>query len=166
MIFGRPGGGKSTFALALHKKTGIPLHHLDKHFYESNWIERNYQEFLQIQDSIVCQELWIIDGNSIRSLEMRYCRADLIVYFQYPRLLCYWRILKRLFNKNSEIDDRAKGCKETINWGLLSYIWTFEKRVAKQIQRLMWKYPKTKFVEINSDKTLKKLKGELWGELF
>jgi len=30
MIFGRPGSGKSTFALALSQKTGLPLHHLDR----------------------------------------------------------------------------------------------------------------------------------------
>ena len=29
IIIGCPGGGKSTFARALHGKTGIPLYHLD-----------------------------------------------------------------------------------------------------------------------------------------
>lgn len=34
-IFGRPGSGKSTFALQLHKKLNLPLYHLDKYFYKS-----------------------------------------------------------------------------------------------------------------------------------
>ena len=64
MIFGRPGSGKSTFAHDLHKITGLPLHHLDKHFFTRNWVERDKQEFLDIQQSIVDTDSWIIDGNT------------------------------------------------------------------------------------------------------
>lgn len=46
MIFGRPGGGKSTSANQLSKELGLPIYHLDKYFYVENWVERNYQEFL------------------------------------------------------------------------------------------------------------------------
>jgi adenylate kinase family enzyme len=52
MIFGRPGSGKSTFALKLSQTTGLPLYHLDKYFFESHWKERNYQEFLSDQQSL------------------------------------------------------------------------------------------------------------------
>ena len=107
MIFGRPGSGKSTFTNALHKTTGLPLHHLDKHFFTKNWIERDTQEFLKIQQSIVDTNSWIIDGNSIKSLEMRYRRADLVLYLNFPRWLCYIRVFKRIFDKSIEIDDRA-----------------------------------------------------------
>lgn len=53
MIFGRPGSGKSTFSDALHKQTGLPLHHIDKYYFVENWVERDRQEFLDIQQSIV-----------------------------------------------------------------------------------------------------------------
>ncbi|HXF90407.1 MAG TPA: AAA family ATPase, partial [Candidatus Nitrosotenuis sp.] len=88
VIFGRPGCGKSTFALSLHQATGIPLYHLDKYFFTSNWVERDYGEFLAIQQSIIDQDQWIIDGNSIRSLEMRFARADLVLYFNYSKWVC------------------------------------------------------------------------------
>lgn len=161
MIFGRPGSGKSTFALSLHKATKIPLHHLDKHFYKSNWVEQDYQEFLKIQQAIINTDSWIIDGNNTKSLESRYQRADLVIYFNYPRWLCYWRTLKRFFKKNSEIDDRADGCAENIRFSLLRYMWSFESRVAHQITLLKEKYPYTRFVEISSDKDLKMLVTEL-----
>ena len=32
MIFGRPGSGKSTFAVELALKLNLPLYHLDKYF--------------------------------------------------------------------------------------------------------------------------------------
>ncbi|MBM3856904.1 MAG: DNA topology modulation protein [Verrucomicrobia bacterium] len=152
MIFGRPGSGKSTFALALSQKTGLPLHHLDKHFFEANWIERNYQEFLSIQRTFVESDAWIVDGNSTKSLEMRYSKADLVLYFNYPRWICYWRIVQRLFKKNNAIDDRASGCKETIRLSLLRHMWSFEERVAKPIALLKEKYPSTRFIEMTSDR--------------
>ncbi len=157
MIFGRPGSGKSTFALKLHRLTHIPLHHLDKHFYESNWIERDYQEFLSIQQSIIDTESWIIDGNSTKSLEMRYAEANLVLYFNFHRLICYIRIFKRLFGKDPNIDDRAKDCKELIRLKLLRYMWSFEKRVAGQLLMLKEKYPHVDFVEIRSNADLKTL---------
>ena len=157
MIFGKPGSGKSTFALKLHKKTNLPLHHLDRYFYTKNWIERNYKEYLDIQESFVDQETWIIDGNCTSSLEMRYKKADVCIYFNYPKSKCYYRILKRFFYKNPEIKDRAQGCKETINAGLIHYISTFETRVNNKIFFLKNKYPEVKFVEIKREKDLKNI---------
>lgn len=55
-IFGRPGSGKSTFALKLHQQTGTSLYHLDKYFYTANLAERDYQEFLTIQEALVTQD--------------------------------------------------------------------------------------------------------------
>lgn len=155
MIFGRPGSGKSTFALKLHKTTGIPLYHLDRYFYIENWIERDYQEFLQIQQDIVNKESWIIDGNSIKSLEMRWSKADLVLYFNYPRYICYWRVFKRLFKKDKLIHDKAQGCKENIRLSLLKYMWTFDQRVTQKIKVLKNKYPNAIFIEIKNDKQLK-----------
>ncbi|OYZ36510.1 MAG: DNA topology modulation protein [Alphaproteobacteria bacterium 16-39-46] len=160
MIFGRPGSGKSTFALKLHKATKLPLHHLDKHFFEENWIERDYQEFLNIQQALVDQEAWIIDGNSLKSLEMRYGRADTALYFNFPIGQCYWRVFKRLFDKNPEIDDRAEGCRETVKMDLLRYIWRVPKRVALYLDFLRETYPNVRFIEIKSKRDLKKLEQE------
>lgn len=52
MIFGIPGSGKSTFALKLSRLLNLPLFHLDKYFFVSGWEERNYEEFLQIQQGL------------------------------------------------------------------------------------------------------------------
>lgn len=110
MIFGRPGSGKSTFSLKLHKMFGLPLYHLDRFFYIENWTERNYQEFLDMQQRMVVNDRWIIDGNNSKSLEVRYERASLCLYFNYSRWLCYVRILKRLFIKDKALKDRAAKC--------------------------------------------------------
>ncbi len=157
MIFGRPGSGKSTFAVILYKATGIPLYHLDKYFYVQNWVERNYTNFLDIQQTMVTQDSWIIDGNSTKSLEMRWARADVVLYFNYPRWLCYWRVFKRLFSSDPHIDDRAEGCLEKMSWGLLKYMWSFEQRVNPIIATLQHQYPNATVYEICYDNELKAL---------
>lgn len=107
---------------------------------------------------IVASSSWIIDGNSTRSLEIRFAKADLVLYFNYPRWLCYFRIFKRLFYKNPELNDRAYGCYEQITWSLIRYMWSFENRVVDTIKMLKEKYPQTTFIEIKNDKELGKLK--------
>jgi adenylate kinase family enzyme len=154
MIIGRPGSGKSTFAIDLHKKLNIPLFHLDKHFFIENWEQRDYQAFLSIQQSFVDEPRWIIDGNSTKSYEMRYSQADICLYFNFPRYLCYWRVFKRLFHKNPHIDDRALNCQETVRWSLLTYMWSFEKRVSNLLADLKTKYPHVQFVELQCDKDI------------
>ena len=157
MIFGRPGSGKSTFAYKLSKTIGLPLYHLDKHFFTSGWVERDYQEFMQIQKEMVQTNAWIIDGNSVRSLETRWEHADLVLYFNYHKIICLFRLLKRLFFKANYIDDRAINCKENLNFKLIKYMWTFEERVNKIIFDLKEKYPAAQFIEINSEQDLKNL---------
>ena len=155
MIFGRPGSGKSTFALKLSQQLHLPLYHLDRYFFTRDWIERDYSEFLQIQKEIVDKDSWIIDGNAIRSLEMRYQRADIVIYFCYPKLKCLWRIIKRRFlSKNHRIKDKAEGCTETIHWSLIKYLWTYETRVQSQIIELRKKYPTVKFYVVRNDQDL------------
>lgn len=161
MIFGRPGSGKSTFAAWLSRSLGLPLHHLDKHFYVHHWVERDYNEFLQIQKNIVDTESWIVDGNNTRSFEMRWARADLILYFNFSKLSCYFRVVKRFFNQKTTLNDRAPGCKETIRYSLLRYMWNFDQRVSQKIKLLNKRYPQVEFKEIRCTYELNQLKHQL-----
>lgn len=150
-IFGRPGSGKSTLALALSKNLNLPLHHLDRYFFEANWIERNYQEFLDIQQEMVDSEKWIVDGNNPKSLEMRYAKADIVLFLNLPIWKCYWRVFRRLFYKDQAIQDRAEGCSERVSWSLLKYMWNYNENVFGLIKSLREKYPLVTFIEIRND---------------
>ena len=148
MIFGRPGSGKSTFALQLRNQLSLPLYHLDRWFFIENWVERDKVEFLSLQKDFVDQERWIIDGNAMRSLDMRYRRADVAIFFCYPKITCLFRAVQRLFHKNPDIHDRAEGCREAVRWDFVKYLWTFEKRFTPLIEQLQMQYPKTLFFKI------------------
>lgn len=157
MIFGPPGAGKSTFAVNLSQSTKLPLYHLDKYFYVRNWIERDYQEFLSIQHRLVNQDSWIIDGNNTKSLEIRYARAQIVLYFNFPKRICLWRIIKRRFNKDLSIDDRAESCPEVLRWSLVKYLWTFNNRIKENLKKLREIYPEVNFFIIKNAVDLKKV---------
>jgi adenylate kinase family enzyme len=154
IIFGIPGSGKSTFALRLSHLLNLPLFHLDKYFFTSGWQERNYEEFLAIQKKLIKKDSWIIDGNATRSLEIRYKEADLVIYFRFNRLLCLYRIFKRLITKNPRISDRAEGCQEKVRLRLVKYLFGFPKRVESHLKELKKKYPSTPFYEFVNDKQM------------
>lgn len=142
-VIGLPGSGKSTFATKLGKTLNIPVHHLDKHMFDGR-TKRNKEEFLSIKESLVNEKNWIIEGCSLSTLEMRFARADTIIYFHLPRWLCIWRVLKRLFTFDKAIADT--GCLNGINWTLIKYIWNFEHDKRERIEELRKRYPNVEFL--------------------
>lgn len=142
-IIGLPGSGKSTFAMQLGSVLNIPVHHLDKHMFEGRK-KRNKEEFLTIKKSLLEQEAWIIEGCSFSTLEMRFARADTVIYFDLPRSLCIWRICKRLLSSNKHLIET--GCLNGINWTLIKYIWNFNQDKRQGIEELSKKYPKVNFL--------------------
>lgn len=157
MLFGRPGSGKSTYAHELALKIKIPVYHLDKYFFKEGWVERDYDEFLEVQKELVEKDSWIIDGNSTRSLELRWARADIVVYFNYPRSICLWRLFKRRFSKDIRIDDRADQCPEILSFKLVRYMWSFDQRVFLSIQDLKKRYPQAQFYEVRTQQDLERI---------
>lgn len=161
MIFGLPGSGKSTVALHLSILLQLPLYHIDRYFFEKGWKERDKEEFMRIQHAIVEQDAWIVDGNATRSLEVRYSKADIVLYFRLNRLRCLIRVFKRLFSKDCRIIDRAEGCSERVSFGLIRYLWGFHRRVEKKIKEYQEKYPEVQFYELHTDEdvaqTIKRL---------
>lgn len=162
LIFGTPGSGKTLLARKLSKSLDLPIFHIDKYFFEKGWIERDHDHFLQDVKEVVKTENWIIDGNGMRSLEMRYSQADLAIYCNFPRFLCLYRIFYRwisTFNKAKE--DGPEGSKNSVSWRLVKYLWKFNAKYKAQIDGLKKKYPDVEFLELGSKTDLKSFEKEL-----
>jgi adenylate kinase family enzyme len=139
-IIGLPGSGKSTFAVQLGTILNIPVHHLDKHMFEPDGKKRDKQEFIAIQRALIDEKAWIVEGCSFSTYEMRFAKADIVIYFHFSRLVCFLRLFKRLFNYQKEF-----GGLRQINWEILKYIWSFDKEKRARIEELSRKYPQTNF---------------------
>src|SRR5688572_19138597 len=97
-IIGLPGSGKSTFASKLGKILGIPVHHLDGYMFQPDGQKTDKQQFMSIQQAMLSEDAWIVEGCSFSTFEMRFAKAEVLIYFHFPRLLCFLRMLKRVFN--------------------------------------------------------------------
>lgn len=158
LMFGRPGSGKSTYAVKLGERLSLPVYHVDKIFFKSHWQQRDRQEFLQLIQNWVDQEHWIIDGNGMGTLESRFGRADIAIYFNLPWFICLWRLVKLLwFPRDPRIDDRAPSSPERVSWGLIKYMLFFRKRYSAKIYHLCQAYPQVRFIEVNSDQGIEEL---------
>lgn len=160
-LIGLPGSGKSTFASQLARALGIPVHHLDRHMFELDGKKKDKLEFIEIQKAMLNEDAWIVEGCSFSTFEMRFAKADVLIYFHFPRLVCICRMLKRLFNYKKDF-----GGLRAITWELLKYTWNFDKEKRARIEELRQKYPQTDFLifrnQNDADCYLKSL-GEWWG---
>lgn len=151
MIFGVPASGKSTFAVKISKFLNLPLYHVDRYFFLSKWRLRNADEYLAIQNELIKNERWVIDGNAITSLEVRYAAADVVIYFHYNHWICLWRALKRLASRDPSIEDMPEGCQNTLSGRFLYTLWVFDKLVKERVLDLQKKYPQVRFYEFRKD---------------
>jgi adenylate kinase family enzyme len=146
-VIGLPRSGKSTFASTLGKILDIPVHHLDRHMFEPGGKKRDKQEFIAVQKAMLDENAWVVEECSFSTFEMRFAKADVIIYFYFSRLVCFWRFFKRLFNYKREF-----GGLRAINWELLKYTWNFNKEKRARIEELRNKYPCTDFLIFRTQK--------------
>lgn len=140
LVIGSCGSGKSTLSRRLHERTGLPLVHLDRHYWKPGWVEPAKDEWRSKVSELISEDSWILDGNYGGTMEMRLKRADTVIWLDLSRYLCVLRVLKRTFvpGYRSRID-LAEGCSERFEFDFLKYVWNFprdknpllEKRIAE-----------------------------------
>ena len=59
VVTGMAGAGKSTFSRALSAKTGLPVIHLDVHFWKPGWVEPSEDEWREKQRGLLTGDEWI-----------------------------------------------------------------------------------------------------------
>ena len=127
-IIGSPGSGKSTLARQLGDKLELPVHHLDRLLWRKNWELATRDEQVAIQEQLVQNDQWIIDGNYGATMPIRIKEADTIIFLDIHRILCCYQALKRTWQyRNTTRPDMAKGNPERFDLEFLHYIWTFPK---------------------------------------
>lgn len=120
IIIGCPGAGKSTFARKLKASTGIPLYYLDMLWHNSDQTNISEDEFDKSLKHIMANENWIIDGNYLRTLELRLACCDTVIMLDYDLETCLEGARSRIGKKREDMpwieskfdDDFEKWIKE------------------------------------------------------
>lgn len=97
VVLGRGGAGKSTLSRDLARRLQLPVHELDKMFWDSDLNPMATEEWRRLQEGITKDAMWVMDGYLGRydDLEPRLRRADTVVVLDFPLWLCVWRSLRR-----------------------------------------------------------------------
>lgn len=125
-IVGSGGAGKSTFAKALGERTGLPVIHLDRHYWKPGWIETSRDEWRQRQSELFAADRWIADGNYGGTFDERFARADTVIIIARPRLACVLAAVTRSARNHGK-PIQADGCPERFQVAFYRWIWNYER---------------------------------------
>ena len=156
IVIGCGGAGKSTFSRNLSDKLDIPVYHLDKLFWNRGWISTPQDEFDNKIQELANRDKWIIDGNYIRTFDMRAERADTIIFINMPTYVCFYRVIKRrVMYKDKSRPDMAEGCPEGIDFEFFKWVLTYNKKIRPRILEKLKKYNDKTVIILNSEKEVK-----------
>jgi adenylate kinase family enzyme len=117
---------------------GIEVVHLDVEHWLPGWTEPSKDEWGRKVEGLLRGDEWIMDGNFSGTLEMRLAACDTVVFLDLPRVLCLWRVLKRLVTyRGGRRPDMAEGCAEKFDLKFLKWVWDYPKRTRPKVLRLL-----------------------------
>ena len=91
------------------------MHHLDVLFWKPNWEGVPREEQITVQNNLIKDEKWIIDGNYGGTMGIRLNAADTIIFMifieQFVFIIAFKRIVKY---RNKTRPDMGAGCEEKI----------------------------------------------------
>ncbi|MBM6617854.1 DNA topology modulation protein [Bacillus suaedaesalsae] len=148
-LIGSGGSGKSTLARKMGEKLDIQVFHLDRLLWKPNWTLTSKEEQREIQEKLIHQEKWLIDGNYNSTLDIRLQAADTIVFLDIPRVICVARVLKRMIQyQNRTRPDMQEGCNEKFDLKFLKWVWDFPKVKRENILTQLKQLPDDKKIII------------------
>ena len=117
LVIGMAGSGKSTFSRALSAKTGLPLIHLDVHYWKPGWVKPSDDEWRDKQRCLLAGDAWIVDGNDHETLALRLQRAETVIFLDTPWWTCAGRAFLRGIRK--PVGEMPEGCRDSVRRRLL-----------------------------------------------
>lgn len=138
LLIGSGGSGKSTLARELGTRLGIDVLHLAALLWKPNWTPATRQEQIVIQSELIERDSWIIDDNYGGTLDLRVDASDTVVFLDLPRIVCTYRVLKRMLSYHGKTrPDMGPGCEERFDPKFLKWVWDYPKSQRPAIlQRL------------------------------
>ncbi len=97
VVLGNGASGKSTFARELSAATGIDRIELDAIFWDRDLVATPRDAWRQMQVELASGDRWILDGDlgPYDAVDARLRRADTVVLFDLPTIVCAWRAIRR-----------------------------------------------------------------------
>ncbi|MGJ9385486.1 DNA topology modulation protein [Salipaludibacillus sp. CF4.18] len=150
-------------ARQLGGKLKIKVYHLDALFWKPNWVGVPKDEQRKVQNELVRNEDWLIDGNYGGTIDIRLNAADTIILLDIHRTLCIYRAFKRMMQyRNKTRPDMGEGCEERFDLNFLKWIWNYPKTKRPEILKRLEQLSKDKqIIILKSPKEVQKFLGKV-----
>jgi adenylate kinase family enzyme len=142
IVVGCPGSGKTSLAVKLGRKLGLPVVHLDVLYWRPGWKESDQASFRGRVADAVAGESWVVDGSySGLAFDLTLARADALIVIERAPWLCLWRVaLRSTFDRAGARPDLAEGCPEHFDWNLMREVWRYNADRRPRIEAERLKY--------------------------
>lgn len=140
IVIGSPGAGKSTFSRKLRDKTGLPLFYLDMIWHKPDKTNITREEFREKLEEIMENDTWIMDGNYLRTLEIRLQACDTVFFLDYPVEVCLEGASSRIGTEREDLPWVETEFDEEFR----QFIVDFPKEQLPQMYELLEKYKQEK----------------------
>jgi adenylate kinase family enzyme len=159
LVIGCPGAGKTTFARKLARSTGLPLIHLDFHYWRPGWQLPDLKVWREQVVALADAPAWIMDGNYSNTYDVRMPRADTLIWLDYPRRVCIRRVLLRtLTGYGRTRPDLPDACPERFDLAFLRFIWEFPVKHYPRIVSGIEQYGRhLRVIRLGNDREAEKL---------
>jgi adenylate kinase family enzyme len=139
-IIGNAGGGKTTLAALIGKKTGYPVFSLDAIQWKPGWVKTDENEFHQKHSQLLINDAWIIEGwGYAESLNDRLHASEMIIFIDLSLFAHYrWAIkrqIKNIFIPREELPGKYPLGMNTVY--MLIAIMRFHMTVRPMLQQLI-----------------------------
>ena len=165
-IIGNVGGGKSTLCRGLAQSKRLPLTTVDKLQWRPGWTLTPREALDSALDAIQEKDLWIIDGwGSWRSIELRFERADTIIFVDHAVWVHFWFAAKRQLKAFIAPDrvDTPEGCDlSKVTREIFEMIWRIHTQMRDRLLSLIDAHRGNKAIyHIRSPRELRRFVREL-----
>lgn len=157
IVIGSPGAGKSTFARALRDRTGLPLYYLDMLWHKPDRTNVSREEFDRGLKDLLKKDCWIIDGNYLRTLELRLQECDTVFLLDYPVELCLAGAEERIGKPREDMPWVEREFDEEFRQWILD----FPRDQRPHIEELLKKYREKEVIRFRSRGAAEAYLGEM-----
>ena len=124
MICGPSSNGKSTLAVAIERRTGWPVVHLDRFRHQPNtdWVQRPDEDFAALHASAILGESWVMEGNYSKLMPARLDRATGVVLLGANRWANLVRYVRRSVFEKQRAGYLEGALDRGIKWSMIHWI--------------------------------------------
>jgi adenylate kinase family enzyme len=156
-VVGTSAVGKSTLALALAERLGVPYIELDALHWEPNWTEASAEVMRERVRAAIRPEAWVVDGNYSAIRDLVWARADTVVWLDLPLRTVLGRYARRTLRRIIRREELWSGNRERLGFlfgrdSLLWWILSTYRRRRRDYPLLLAAHPHITAVRLRSSR--------------